>query len=119
VPTGLKFPAFRHPVTLVGAAITSVMAALFVTLFLFDALGLVTSPYFGLLLFVAVPAAFVVGLLLIPVGVYLDKRRRRKHPEAPASDWPVFDFRIARQRQIIAILVLLTVVNLVLISVAS
>jgi hypothetical protein len=96
-----------------------VTAVLFVTLFLLDALGLIGSPYFGLLLFVAVPSAFIVGLLLIPLGVLLDRRRRRLHPDAPPADWPVFDLRIARQRQIIAVLVLLTIVNLVLVSVAS
>lgn len=118
--TSFKFPpAFRHPVTLLGAAIATVMAVLFITLFLLDAIGLVSSPYFGLLLFVAVPVAFVLGLLLIPVGVHLDRRRRRLHPEAPPADWPVFDLRIVRQRQIIAIVVLLTIVNLVLVSIAS
>ena len=118
--TALKFPpAFRHPVTLVGAAIATVMAVLFITLFLLDALGLVSSPYFGLLLFVAVPAAFILGLVLVPLGVHLDRRRRRRHPEAPPADWPVFDLRIGRQRQIIAIVVLLTIVNLVLVSIAS
>jgi nitrate/TMAO reductase-like tetraheme cytochrome c subunit len=95
------------------------MAVLFVTLFLLDALGLIASPYFGLLLFVAVPAAFIVGLLLIPLGVHLERRRRRKHPEAPPADWPVFDLRIRRQRQIIATLVLLTIVNLVVVALAS
>jgi hypothetical protein len=71
------------------------------------------------LLFVAVPAAFVLGLLLIPLGWRLDAGRRRRSPELPPSDWPVFDLRIARQRRIIAIVALLTVVNLVLLSMAS
>jgi nitrate/TMAO reductase-like tetraheme cytochrome c subunit len=120
VRNSFRFPAtFRHPVALLGAVVTTVAAVLFVTLFLLDALGLVESPYFGLLLFVAVPAAFVVGLLLIPIGVQLEKRRRRRHPEAPPADWPVFDLRIGRQRQIIATLALLTIVNLVLLSLAS
>jgi hypothetical protein len=114
MPAGL-----RHPVALVGIALALAMAVLFVVLFLFEAFGFVNSPYFGLLLFVAVPAGFVLGLLLIPLGLRLDARRRQRDPHAPPTDWPVVDLRIARQRRIIAVVVLLTVVNLVVLSMAS
>jgi hypothetical protein len=106
-------------VALVGAFLATVMAFLFLVLLLLDALHFIHSPYFGLLLFVAVPAAFVLGLLLIPLGWRLDARRRRRSADRPAPDWPVFDLGIARQRRIIAIVAILTVVNLVLLSMAS
>ncbi|HEY7501460.1 MAG TPA: NapC/NirT family cytochrome c [Vicinamibacterales bacterium] len=111
--------SLRHPVALLGAAVTTVAALLFFALLLLEALGVFTSPYFGLLLFVTIPAAFVVGLLLIPVGVRLDARRRRRFPGAPPADWPVLDLTIPRQRRIIGGVLLLTVVNLVLLSMAS
>jgi NapC/NirT cytochrome c family protein len=95
------------------------MALLFLLLLLLETLGYFTSPYFGLLLFVTIPAAFVIGLLLIPLGVRLDARRRRRSPGAPPADWPVLDLSMARQRRIVAGVVLLTVVNLVLLSMAS
>lgn len=100
-------------------AIVTAMAILFLVLLLIDSLGYLNSPYFGLLLFVAVPAAFVLGLLLIPLGHWLDARRRRKDPAAPPADWPVLDLRVARQRRWIALFVVLTTVNLILLSVAS
>ena len=111
--------ALRHPVALCGVAITTVMSMFFLVILLLDVLGFFPNPYFGLLLFVAVPAAFVIGLLLIPIGVRLDARRRRRAPAAPPVDWPVFDFRIPRQRKIIALVVALTCVNLVFLSMAS
>jgi nitrate/TMAO reductase-like tetraheme cytochrome c subunit len=95
------------------------MALLFLVLFLLDAVGYVPNPYFGLLLFVAVPAAFVVGLLLIPIGIRMDTRRRRQTPGAPAADWPVIDLRIRRQRMFIGLFVVLTIVNLLVVSMAS
>ena len=100
-------------------AIVTAMAILFLVLLLIDSLGYLNSPYFGLLLFVAVPAAFVLGLLLIPLGHWLDARRRRRNPDAPPADWPVLDLRVARQRRWIALFVVLTTVNLILLSVAS
>ena len=117
-PLGLS-AALRHPVALAGAILASAMALLFLVLLLLDASGYITNPYFGLLLFVAVPATFVVGLLLIPVGLFLERRRRRRQPHAPPPDWPVFDLRVPRQRRVIGAVAALTLVNLVLLSIAS
>jgi hypothetical protein len=108
---------FRHPVALFGAALTTVAAVLFLILLLLDALGYFHNPYFGLLLFVAIPAAFVVGLILIPIGARLAARRRAAG--APPPEWPVFDLNVARQRKLIGAVLLLTIVNLVLLSMAS
>jgi nitrate/TMAO reductase-like tetraheme cytochrome c subunit len=113
------FKALRHPVALLGVVITTVMAILFLFLLLLDVLGYFHNPYLGLLVFVAVPAAFVLGLLLIPIGIRLEARRRRRLPEGAPSDWPVIDLRNARARGVISIVVMLTVVNLVLMSMAS
>jgi nitrate/TMAO reductase-like tetraheme cytochrome c subunit len=115
-----SFPAaLRHPVALVGVAITTVMALLFLALLLLDALGYFTNPYFGLLLFVTIPAGFVIGLILVPIGLRMETRRRRLHPEAGPAQWPVIDLSIRRQRAIIAGVLTLTVVNLMLLSMAS
>ena len=108
--------AVRHPVALLGVVITTVMAVLFLLLVFLDLFGYLHNPYLGLLVFVAVPAAFVVGLLLIPIGFRLEARRRAR---GEASDWPVVDLRVARARRLIALVVGLTVVNLVLLSMAS
>lgn len=108
----------RHPVALLGGAIASAMALLFVILLLLNAFGYFQNPYFGLLLFVAVPAGFLLGLLLIPLGIRLDARRRRTEGALPA-DWPVLDLRVARQRWILAAVLALTIINIVLLSVAS
>ena len=111
--------SLRHPVALLGAALTTVMAVVFLVLLILESFGYFTSPYLGLLLFVTLPAAFVVGLLLIPLGVQLEARRRRKFPDAPPTSWPVLDLSIPRQRTLIAVGLVLTVVNLVVLSVAS
>ena len=38
------------------------------------------------------PAVFVIGLLLIPVGMWLQRRKLRRDPDGVA-EWPVVDFR--------------------------
>ena len=62
--------AARNPISLAGAAIATAMAVLFLVLLALEAAGQLRNPYLGLLLFVAVPAVFLLGLLLIPLGIW-------------------------------------------------
>ena len=49
-------------------AIATAMATVFLGLAALHLAGYLTNPYIGLLVFVAVPAVFFVGLVLIPLG---------------------------------------------------
>ncbi len=109
--------AVRNPVSLIGAAIATAMAVAFVALLALETGGLLDNPYLGLLLFVAVPAVFLVGLLLIPVGVWL--RRRQLPPGHGPEDWPVIDLRLPRTRSVVLIVAVLTCVNVLLFSLAG
>jgi len=42
--------------------------------------GHVSNPYIGILLFIILPAVFLGGLVLIPVGVYLARRKVLDRP---------------------------------------
>jgi len=55
-----------HWLTMTGTAMTTASAVLFVTMLL----GQFDNPYIGLLLFIALPGLFVLGLVLIPAGLY-------------------------------------------------
>ena len=45
------------------------------------AAGLFTNPYAGLVIFIALPAIFVVGLLLIPFGLWLTATPAASRPD--------------------------------------
>lgn len=109
--------AARNPVSLVGAAITTAAAVVFAILFALDFAGQLTNPYLGLLLFVAIPFVFVFGLLLIPIGI----RRQRKLVAAgrAEADWPIVDFRLPRTRSLVFGVALLTLVNVLIVSLAA
>jgi nitrate/TMAO reductase-like tetraheme cytochrome c subunit len=109
--------AVRNPVSIIGMAVATTMAVLFLVLLLLELAGLLQNPYIGLVLFVALPVLFIAGLLLIPIGGWAGVRRRRLHPEA--AEWPVIDLRVPRQRQIAIAVVALTIVNLVIVSLAA
>ncbi len=116
LPTTLP-GAIRNPLSLVGVALATAMALVFLVLAILHFAGYLGNPYVGLLVFVAVPVLFVAGLLLVPIGGWWHARRRRLHPEAP--DWPVIDLRQPRQRVVLTGVIALTVVNLVIVSLAT
>ena len=62
-------PVVRNPVSVAGAWLTTLAAFAFLGYLAAEAFGLLESPYSGLLGFVVVPAMFVAGLLLIPIGM--------------------------------------------------
>ena len=66
----------RNPVSIAGAWLTTAGAVAFITYIVLDSFGLIFSPYSGLLGYVLVPVIFVAGLLLIPVGIWREGRRR-------------------------------------------
>jgi nitrate/TMAO reductase-like tetraheme cytochrome c subunit len=62
-----------HWLSLVGAAL--VTTAVLTWVFLFGAARDNENPYLGILLYLFVPAVFFAGLVLIPVGAWLSKKR--------------------------------------------
>ena len=109
--------ALRHPVSAIGVALTTASAFFFFILLALQALGFLQNPYTGILVFVVVPALFLVGLLLIPIGLRLERRRERAGVAAPA--WPRIDLNDPAQRHAFLIVAALTVANVANLSVAS
>jgi hypothetical protein len=109
--------AMRNPISLIGVAVTTAMAVVFLLLLTLELTGQFTNPYAGLLVFVAVPVVFVLGLLLIPFGIW--KQRRRIAAGQAPDDWPVVDLRLPRTRSVILGVALLTIVNLFIVSLAG
>jgi hypothetical protein len=72
--------------------LTTVSAVVFIALLAAVLTDLFQNPYAGLVVFVFVPTLFVLGLLLIPAGMWLESRAQRSEPWA-TRDWPIFDFR--------------------------
>lgn len=108
----------RHPLAITGAVITTVSAVAFLTLAAADMLGMFPNPYAGLVIFLAVPAVFVIGLLLIPIGIWMQRRALRRDPSAPV-EWPIIDLRSSRVRGTIIGVIALTVVNATLVLLAA
>lgn len=111
----------RNPISLLGAGITTASATVIVSLFTMDLLGRGGGPYVGILAYLILPAIFVLGLILIPIGIAWERRRARRAAAAGrgAPSFPIIDLNRARTRSIVLIFLVLTLVNVVVIATAT
>ena len=86
----------RSPVSVTGMVLTTISAVLFLVVFLADLFGLHSNPYIGLVFFVVLPGVFVLGLLLIPLGAWLERQRRRAGKAPSEVAWPQIDLNDPR-----------------------
>jgi nitrate/TMAO reductase-like tetraheme cytochrome c subunit len=114
-----KFRHTRNPFTMFGAWLTTVSALLFLAVFFADLVGLPTNPYIGIVFFLVLPGFFVFGLVLIPFGIVLSRRRERLGRPAASITWPVIDLNTRHTRTVAALLIFLTFANIVVISLAA
>jgi hypothetical protein len=113
----LKSTALRNGISIVGAFVTTFSAVLFLVVFFADLFGMHTNPYIGIVFFLILPGFFLFGLALIPLGAWLERRRRRG--EAAPSRWPRLDLNDPTLRNATTIVFLLTMANVVIVSLAS
>jgi len=109
----------RSPISVAGMVLTTISAVVFLVVFLADLFGLHTNPYLGLVFFVVVPALFIAGLLLIPLGAWIERRRRAAGKPPSAMHWPRVDLNDPRQRRITVLVFALTLANIVIVSLAA
>lgn len=109
--------ALRNPISAMGVALAIANAFLFLILHALHLLGFLQTPYIGILVFILVPALFVIGLLFIPIGLWLEHRRMRAGVAAPV--WPRIDLNDPGQRRILISVTVLTLVNMAILSMAS
>src|SRR5678815_1381085 len=109
----------RSPISIAGMVITTSSAVLFIVVLLGDLFGLHRNPYLGIVFFLLLPALFVLGLLLIPLGAWVERRRRAAGKPPASIDWPRIDLNNQKHRTIALIVFCLTLVNIVLVSLGA
>jgi nitrate/TMAO reductase-like tetraheme cytochrome c subunit len=109
----------NNPVSLAGGAITTASGVTMTGYWLVELFGRANdNPYLGIIFFLILPALFVAGLLLIPVGMLLRRRNLQKAGLIPA-EYPKVDLNDRIFRHGLDIVFVATIVNLLIVSVAS
>src|SRR5208283_290244 len=76
----------QNPLTLTGAVITTSTALTTIAFWFYEIfLPGPPHPYIGLLVFLILPGIFVLGLVLIPIGIWLRRRNLRASGTLPGT----------------------------------
>lgn len=87
-------PSLYNPISLIGIVMAVLALVITVLLFVLGATGVVANPYTGILAFMVGPAVFVLGLLLIPLGILRERRSLGQQ-----RTFPVIDLNQGHQRR--------------------
>jgi NapC/NirT cytochrome c family protein len=107
----------RNGVSLAGLIIVTVTALLFLIVFFADLFGMHANPYGGIIFFLIIPGLFILGLLMVPLGMW--RERRRISHGLPPRGWPRLDLNDRHQRRVVFVVTVLTLVNIVIVSLAA
>jgi hypothetical protein len=109
----------RSPISVIGMVLTTMSAVLFLIVFLADLFGLHSNPYIGIVFFLVLPGFFLLGLVLIPLGAWLERRRRRAGKPPSELRWPKIDLNDPVARRTAVMIFTLTLTNVVIVSLAA
>jgi len=109
----------NNPISLAGGAITSASGVTMIGYWLVQIVGRPNAnPYLGIIFFLLLPALFIAGLVLIPIGVFLRRRKLQKAGQIPV-EFPKVDLNDRIFRHGLDIVLVATIVNLLVVSIAT
>jgi nitrate/TMAO reductase-like tetraheme cytochrome c subunit len=112
---------FAHnSISLIGVGLTTASALTLIGFWVVDVFGHGGSanPYVGIVFDLCLPALFVLGLILIPIGMWIRRRRLKATGQLP-STYPQVDFANPVIRSSLNFVVLTTFINFVIVGTAS
>jgi NapC/NirT cytochrome c family, N-terminal region len=106
--------------SLIGGALTTASAFVLVGFWIVSFFGHAgtTNPYIGIVLDLFLPGLFLLGLILIPIGISLRRRQLLAAGQIP-SVYPQIDLRNPLFRRGIEIVVLATFINFIIVGTAT
>jgi hypothetical protein len=109
----------QNTISLIGVVLTTSSALTLIAFWIYDfVLPGPPHPYIGILLFLILPGIFILGLLLIPIGIYLRRRMLRDAGEIPHT-YPEVDLKIPMVRNTLLFIGAATFLNVLIFSFAA
>jgi len=110
----------NNAISLIGVGLTTASALILVGFWVIDVFGKGGSanPYVGIIVDLCLPALFILGLVLIPIGMLLRRRRLKAAGQLPA-EYPKVDLANPVFRESLIFVAAATFVNFVIVGTAS
>jgi hypothetical protein len=112
----MKLPkSISNWISIVGFIISVNSFILILVSFVQDLLTEHSNPYTGIFTYIILPAIMLIGLILIPIGMFIN----RKKTHDPGELWPVLDMNVPRQRQKLVVISVFVFLFLIVSAVGS
>jgi nitrate/TMAO reductase-like tetraheme cytochrome c subunit len=109
----------QNVISLLGVMLAIASFVLILSLIVIQIAGFEGGPYLGILTYLVLPMLLVLGLLLVPFGLWLQRRREKKAAATGHAPLPVIDLNSAKTRGQIAVFTVLTLVLSVVLAGAT
>jgi hypothetical protein len=93
-------------ISTIGAVSASICGLVILFFLILSIVSEKINPYLGILLYMVLPMFLVAGLLLVPLGMYLEWRKRQKTGQITYRKWPDIDLNNVRHRHAATIFIL-------------
>jgi hypothetical protein len=111
-------PSSKNWLTIIGSIIAVVNLALIIVLFIISTIFNKSNTNLGLFIYVILPGFMIMGLLLIPIGMFRERNKLRKS-EIHEAKFPRIDLNDPRHRNAFIIFTITTIVVLFLSTMGS
>src|SRR5678815_3002211 len=107
-------PAVRQPglsrnfISFVGMAIVFASLSSIILLFLIEIFGSHDNPYLGIVTYIMLPSLMVFGLMTIALGMFFERRRRRRAAPSETLAYPLIDLNDPRRRRSVLVFLALS-----------
>jgi hypothetical protein len=116
----IKLPASAYNwTTIIGVTIALISLFMIVFLFVITTVFNQGSSYLGVVIYIALPIFLILGLVMIPIGMFSHYRRLKKGIPVEKKNWPVIDFNDHRHRNAFMIFAVGSMIFLLLSAVGS
>jgi len=109
----------RNWITLIGAMIALITLFMIIFLFVITSITDQQASYIGLVIYILLPAIMITGMIFIPVGMLIQRRKLKQRGEIAKMEWPKVDLNDVRYRNAFFIFVIGTVIFLFLSAIGS
>ncbi|WP_159520336.1 NapC/NirT family cytochrome c [Sunxiuqinia indica] len=117
----MKLPSsIRNWISITGAILAVFNLASILSLMILNTIFGFGGSYIGIFIYLVLPAFMIIGLLLIPIGMRINRKKARKaKSEGRELNWPILDFNNVAVRNASTIFIVGTVFLLIISSIGS
>jgi hypothetical protein len=106
-------------ISLAGMVLAVTAACLIIGFLSYEGITGVEKPYLGLMTYFLFPGMLIVGLIMVPLGAFLVREKKRKQTVEDIPTFPKVDFNDPHKRHLLIFFVIASVGFVLIVSVAS